>query len=193
VPPRASGSAWTGKGLSLTHAWKTLARAIAETGANAGLFKRLEAVPKTVRRHVSAELKRLGVLLRRLIFLIALRVEMAPVTPRPGTNYFEKTLGETQSKYTFSLVPTQANETPGFLRGPVTVPERGPALAAAPIVRWQAMPDTLKHANRRAKCLARTIQRWKANGEPKPTSCPSPERMPCTAPWPSSRAGSTSS
>jgi hypothetical protein len=80
-PPRASGSAWTGKGLSLTHAWKTLARAIAETAVNADLFKAPETVPKTVKRRVLAELKRLGVLLRRLIFLMALWVELAPVTP----------------------------------------------------------------------------------------------------------------
>jgi hypothetical protein len=80
-PPRASGSAWTGKGLSLTHAWKTLAHAIAETGVNADLFKAPETAPKTVKRRVLAELKRLGVLLRLLIFLKALRVELAPVTP----------------------------------------------------------------------------------------------------------------
>ncbi|KCZ46055.1 MULTISPECIES: hypothetical protein [unclassified Hyphomonas] len=166
--PRASGCAWTGKGLFLTHTWKTLARVIAETGVNADLFKAPETVPKTVKRRVSAELKRFGVLLRRLIFLMTFRVELAPVTPRPGSNHFEKAEGETQSKYTFSLVPTQADETPDFLRGPVTVPEREPSLAASLIARWQAMLDTLKHANRRAKCLARTIQRRKANGEPKP-------------------------
>ena len=69
----------------LTHTWKTLARVIAETGVNADLFKAPETVPKTVKRRVSAELKRFGVLLRRLIFLMTFRVELAPVTPRPGS------------------------------------------------------------------------------------------------------------
>jgi uncharacterized protein involved in cysteine biosynthesis len=67
----------------LLHAFRTIARAVAETGVNAGLFRHPELISKTVKRRVSAELKRLGVLLRRLIFLMALQVELAPLTPRP--------------------------------------------------------------------------------------------------------------
>jgi hypothetical protein len=42
------------------------------------------------------------------------------------------------------------------------------------------MLDTLKHHKRRAKCLARTIQRWQAPGEARPHVPPIPRshRMP---------------
>jgi uncharacterized protein involved in cysteine biosynthesis len=66
----------------ITHAFKTIARAVAEAGVNADLFKAPELIQKTLKRRVSAELKRLAVLLRRLIFLMALQVELAPVKPR---------------------------------------------------------------------------------------------------------------
>ncbi|MEZ5984792.1 MAG: hypothetical protein R3B94_02445 [Hyphomonas sp.] len=159
----------------LSHAWKTLAYAIAKVGVHADLHQVPERISKTMKRRVSAELKRLAVLLRRLIFLMALQVELAPVKPRIGSNYFEKTESEAKKKTcTFSLMPTVAGETPCFLRGPQTVPDRGPVLAEPLIDRWQAMLETLKNAQRRAKCLARTLQRHKAEGEPKPYIVPIP-------------------
>ncbi len=158
-----------------SHAWKTIGRAVAEAGLKAGLREVPEVISKSVKRRCMAELKRLGVLLRRLIFLMALHVQLAPVKPRLGSNYFEETEGETESKYTFSLVPTPASETPDFLRGPQIVPGRGPVLAAPLIDHWQAMMETLRDSERRAKCLARTLQRQKAGGEPKPFIVPIPK------------------
>ncbi|KCZ85964.1 hypothetical protein HAD_09765 [Hyphomonas adhaerens MHS-3] len=156
-----------------SHAYSTIARAVAEAGVNADLFKHPELIPKTLKRRVSAELKRLAVLLRRLIFLMALQVELAPVKPRPGSNYFEKAEGEPAArKVVFSVLPAPAGETPDFLDGPITVPTRGPVPAAPLIARWEAMLETLKFCNRRAKCLARTIQRWKADGEARPYIAP---------------------
>jgi len=160
----------------ITHAFKTIARAVAEAGVNADLFKHPELIPKTLKHRVSAELKRLAVLLRRLIFLMALQVELAPLVPRPASNYFEKSEGEpTARKAFFSVLPVPAGEAPDFLRGPITVPLRGPVPAAPLIARWEAMLDTLKHASRRAKCLARTLQRWKADGEARPYVAPIPK------------------
>nr|WP_321441415.1 hypothetical protein [uncultured Hyphomonas sp.] len=160
----------------ITHAFKTIARAVAEAGVNADLFKHPELIPKTLKHRVSAELKRLAVLLRRLIFLMALLVELEPVKPRTGSNYFEKSEGEPDArKAFFSVLPVPAGEAPDFLRGPLTVPTRGPVPAASLIARWEAMLDTLKHARRRAKCLARTIQRWKADGEARPYITPIPK------------------
>ena len=52
---------------SLSQAFNTLARAIAEAGVNVGLYKTPETISKSVNRRVRAELKRLAVLLRRLI------------------------------------------------------------------------------------------------------------------------------
>ena len=48
-------------------------------------------------------------------------------------------------------------------------------MPAAPLIaRWQAMLDTMKHHKRRAKRLARTIQRWQAAGEARPHVPPIP-------------------
>nr|WP_321440463.1 hypothetical protein [uncultured Hyphomonas sp.] len=160
----------------ITHAFRTIARAVAEAGVNADLFKHPELIPKTLKHRVSVELKRLAVLLRRLIFLMALQVELAPLVPRPASNYFEKSEGEPVArKAFFSVLPVPAGEAPDFLHGPIIVPTRGPVPAAPLIARWEAMLDTLKHARRRAKCLARTIQRWKAEGEARPYITPIPK------------------
>ena len=167
----------------ITHAFKTIARAVAEAGVNADLFKHPELISKTLKHRVSAELKRLAVLLRRLIFLMALQVEMAPVKPRLGSNYFEKSEGEPEArKAFFSVLPVPAGEAPDFLHGPINVPTHGPVPAASLIARWEAMLDTLKFCRRRAKCLARTIQRWKAEGEARPYIAPVPRTHAMPAP-----------
>jgi hypothetical protein len=61
---RASLSGMTDLTDFITHAFKTIARAVAEAGVNSDLFKAPELIQKTLKRRVSAELKRLAVLLR---------------------------------------------------------------------------------------------------------------------------------
>ena len=163
-----------------SQAWYTIARAIAEAGVNVDLFKTPETIAKSVNRKVRAELKRLAVLLRRLIFLEALQMELAPLKPRIGNNYYEPKQEDADYRYIFTMVPAPSGPCPHFMTGPVTLPIRGPVAAAPLIARWQAMLDTLKHHKRRARCLARTIQRWQAAGEAKPHVPPVPNthRMP---------------
>ncbi|MEO1964722.1 hypothetical protein [Hyphomonas sp.] len=157
-----------------SQAWYTLARAIAEAGVNADLYKTPETIAKSVNRRVRAELKRLAVLLRRLIFLAALQMELAPLTPRLGSNYYEPKQDDADYRYIFTMVPAPSRPCPHFLKGPVTPPTRGPVPAASLIARWQAMLNTLKYHKRRAKRLARTIQRWQAAGEARPHVPPVP-------------------
>jgi hypothetical protein len=78
-------------------AFYTIARAIAEAGVNVDLFKTPETIAKSVNRRVRAELKRLAVLLRRLIFLSALQMDLAPLTPR-----------------TAAIITTRRNRTPSI-------------------------------------------------------------------------------
>jgi hypothetical protein len=151
-----------------SQAFYTLARAVAEAGVNVDLFKTPETITKSVNRRVRAELKRLAVLLRRLIFLAALQMELAPLTPRVGSNYYEPKKPNSEYRYVFTMVPAPSRPCPHFMKGPVTVPSRGPVPAAPLIARWQAMLDTMKHHKRRARRLARTIQRWQAAGEARP-------------------------
>jgi hypothetical protein len=170
---------------------KRSAAALAMAGIRAGLREVPETISKTVKRRCQAELKGLGILLRRLIFLMALHVQLAPVKPRLGSYYFEQTEGETKSKYTFSLMPTQAGEAPDFLHRPIIVPTRAPMLAAPLIDRWQAMLEALQGAARNA--LPAHCSASKRRARRSPTSFPFQRPTPCTAPWPSSQAGSPSS
>ena len=71
-----------------SQAFYTIARAIAEAGVNADLFKTPETIAKSLNRRVRAELRRLAVLLRRLIFLAALQMELAPLPPREAAAAF---------------------------------------------------------------------------------------------------------
>ncbi|MCA8892906.1 MAG: hypothetical protein KDA56_14065 [Hyphomonas sp.] len=165
----------------LSQAWHTLVRAIAETGVKADLYKTPETIAKSLNRRVRAELKRLAMLLRRLIFLIALQMKLAPLKPRIGSNYYDPRKADAEYRYIFTMVPAPSRPCPHFMKGPVTVPLRGPVPAAPLIARWQAMLDTLKHHKRRARRLARTIQRcWQAAGEARPHVPPIPHahRMP---------------
>ena len=163
-----------------SQAFYKIARAIAEAGVNADLFKTPETIAKSLNRRVRAELRRLAVLLRRLIFLAALQMELAPLPPRTGSNYYEPKKPDADYRYVFTMLPAPSRPCPHFLKGPVVVPSRGPVPAAPLIARWQAMLDTLKHHKRRAKRLARTIQRWQAAGEARPHVPPIPrsQRMP---------------
>lgn len=147
---------------------------------NVDLYKTPETISKSVNRKVRAELKRLAVLLRHLIFLMAQQMELAPLTPRIGSSYYEPRKEDADYRYVFTMVPAPSRPCPHFLKGPVIVPTRGPVPAASVIARWNAMLDTLKHHKRRARCLARTIQRWQAAGEARPYVRPIPNthRMP---------------
>jgi hypothetical protein len=166
----------------LSQAFNTLARAIAEAGVKVGLFKTPETISKSLNRKVRAELKRLAVLLRRLIFLLALQMELAPLKARIGSNYYDPKKEEADYRYIFTMVPAPSRPCPHFLKGPVTLPVHGPVPAAPLIARWQAMLDTMKHHKRRAKRLARTIQRWQSAGEARPHVPPVPNTHRLPAP-----------
>jgi hypothetical protein len=109
-----------------SQAYYTIARAIAEAGVNVDLFKTPQTIAKSVNRRVRAELKRLAVLLRRLIFLAALQMDLAPLTPRIGSNYYEPKKEDAEYRYVFTMVPAPSRPCPHFMKGPVTVPSRGP-------------------------------------------------------------------
>lgn len=163
-----------------SHAWKTIAHALADAGVDADLDLNPETIRKSVRSRCLAELKRLSIMIRRLIFLMALQVELAPLVPRTGSNYFEPDAPPAPPHYTFQMIPAPARECPHFLRGPRIVPHRGPVPAAPLVARWLAILMVLKHSQRRAKRLARTIQRWRERREARPCilSIPGTHSMP---------------
>ena len=95
----------TGHTDSFSRAFSTLARATAEAGVNPDLYKKLRTISKSMNRRVRAELKRLAVLLRCLIFLAALRMELAPLTPRIGSNWYEPKKEDSDYRDFFNMVP----------------------------------------------------------------------------------------
>lgn len=157
----------------LREAWKTLAEAVVRAGVMAGLHGEPETLRKSVKRRCLARLKRLAVLLRRLILLMALALDLAPEPPRRGRNYFETDRKPSPKRHAFRLAPAPCTAPSWSVRGVFAVPARpGPVPAAPLIARWQAMLDVLKHCDRRARRLARTLARWRAGGEPRPVVLP---------------------
>ena len=157
----------------LRQSWHTLAHALAEAGVIAGLHASPATIAKKVKRRLASELRRLAVLLRRLIFLMALSMELAPSMPREGRNWFrpEDTRPKARRLF-FRLAPAPSGPFPDSLRPMQHIPQPGPVDAAPVTARWQAMLDVLKHARRRATRLARNIQRWQAAGVAKPYVLP---------------------
>ena len=82
--PRASLPGMTDLTDFLSLTWQTIGLAIAMAGFRAGLRDVPDTISKTMKRRCLAELKRIGIVLRRLIFLMALQVKLAPEKPRPG-------------------------------------------------------------------------------------------------------------
>lgn len=153
----------------ISQAFEAIARALAEVGVDANLHRRPVVISKSVKRRCLAELRRLTTLIRRLIFLMALSMELAPLTPREGRNYFrDEEVAPAPRRRGLRITPASPGAFPDNLQSlPVQRPA-GPVNAAPVIARWWAMLNALKHHERRAKYLARTLQRWRARREPRP-------------------------
>ena len=158
-----------------SHALHTIVYAVGRAAVEADLDRHPETIRKSVKRRCLSQLKRLAIIIRRLLFLMALQLELAPLKPCAGRNYFEAGKADAPKTHSFSLAPPPVGKCPDFLRGPQIVPHRGPVPAAPLIARVQAMLNALKHCERRAKGLARTLQRWQARGDSKPHILPIPK------------------
>jgi hypothetical protein len=151
----------------------TIARALAEAGVDANLHRAPARISKSVKRRCMADLKRLTLMIRRLIFLIALSMDLAPVKPRRASNYFETKAPAPQADtVSFRVAPASPGECPHFLRGPLMLPQPGLVDAAPVLARWTALLHVFKTHRRRARSLARTLARWQAAGEAKPVILP---------------------
>ena len=157
-------------------AFNTIARAVAELGVDADLDRKPLLIAKTVKRRCMGEMRRLSILIRRLIFLMALSVELGPLKPRPGGNWFRPEPDEGFPHYrALCLTPESSGVFPDTLRASSgALPRPGPVEAAPVLVRWRMLLEALKHRDRRAKRLARTLQRWKEKGEARPYVRPIP-------------------
>jgi len=155
------------------HARYLLAKAIAWAGICVNLHRGPETLSKTARRRCLAQLRQFGIMLRRLITLIALSTEPEPLEKREGRNWFREEAALPKPRcYTFRLVPSVPGLPPALLR-PAYDPLAPRSVPAAPVIaRWTALLDAVKHIDRKAARLARSLQRQRAAGLPRPYILP---------------------
>jgi len=147
--------------------------ALADTASRANLHLKPKTITKSLKRRCMAEMKVIAVLIRRLIMLMALSIQLAPLkprTPKPapkieGAEDVTASFGPQPSG--FSLAPPKAGPPMLCLSGVYVVPKR--SVDAAPVIaRLVTLIRILKNPEPHAKRLARTIQRWQAAGEARP-------------------------
>ena len=156
----------------------TLAMALAELGMETGLSGAPTLIRKGIKRRCMGQMKRLAVLIRRLIFLMALGLEAKPVVPRQGHNQVTPA-GRSGAACSgsirgLSVVPAcvrlRSNPSlPAFALAGRSGPSAGPMVPAAPALRrWQSLLHTLKHHEVYAQRLAKKLCAWKAQHAPAP-------------------------
>lgn len=154
-------------------------RGLAMATVEAGLDKPQETVACAIARRFSVRLRELEIILRRLMTLLALSLKLAPVQARNRPSLDgEGEPVQTKSQPLFSL----------SLSGPATVylmdgdalPQHNgapaqPVEAARLLRRFAAFARILRHPERYARRLARTLERRRKAGE-RPPICPLADR-----------------
>jgi len=146
-------------------------RSLAELIVWAGLHSKPETVSQAVARRVKAQMKTLETILRRLIMLIALSLTLAPMKPRgpkPAKDD-DQIVTKSHPPYSFGLsgqVQVYTLEGPAFPDGARCA--SGPVPTAALLRRYEAFARILRNPERYARSVARSLERLRAAGEPRP-------------------------
>ena len=159
-------------------AFRTVGDGLLRVVARANLHLKPETLTKSLKRRCLADLRQLSVILRRLIFLMALAIELAPARPRAakpaarpdGVEDVTASFGPQTGL--FGLAPRLSGPLPDCFRTCSGLRPGGPVAAAPLIARWIALHRVLQDPAAHARRLARTIRRWKARGETKPVVAP---------------------
>ncbi|MEZ5945809.1 MAG: hypothetical protein R3C13_12470 [Hyphomonas sp.] len=147
-----------------------------DVAARAELHLRPETLTKAARRRCMAGFRQIAVLVRRLIFLMALSMQVPPAAPRAAASVPQpvgKAPGALRApRYRLPLVPGLSGAFPERLRSVDRSLAAGPVAAAPALARWAALHRLMEHPERHALRLARTLQRWQAAGEHRPHIAP---------------------
>jgi len=158
--------------------FRAVSDAMIDAVGKAGLHLRPERLSRAAARRCGAAFRQLAAIVRRLIFLMALGIELAP--PRPGAGPRARgaaALPEGVEDVTasfgpqskgFRLAPRMSGLFPDHLR---TLSGPPPARSVSPrrlLAQWQALHAVLKDPEAHARRLARTLARWRKAGEPAP-------------------------
>ncbi|MEZ5953064.1 MAG: hypothetical protein R3C13_02045 [Hyphomonas sp.] len=136
------------------------------------------ALTKRMRRRCMAGMRQLTLILRRLLFLLALSIVLPPAKPRHRSGAACPD-GVEDVTATFrapvrgiALVPGLSGAFPERLRSLTRVIVSGPVPAAPVLARWAALHRILQAPDAHARRLAQTLRRWRLRGEPRPLVAP---------------------
>lgn len=152
-------------------------RAVQEVIGRDNLQLDPRTMPRSRRARANGRLKQIGVIVRRLILLMALALKPAPPAPRaPATpkdlpEGVELAIFPRVAQYCFTLMPAaQAPVQTGEVRDSSgsSPGQSGPVSTRPLIGRILALQRILNAPEAAARRLARTLERMKARGEPRP-------------------------
>ena len=142
-----------------------------------------DTITRTLKRRTMGRLKQLETIVRRLLFLMAMALKLAPVAPRPARPRVEPDLPEgtiiipIYSPYRpFKLITLVAVEGP-----PDALWRYGRALGRAnawPVYyRLARLRAILKDPGKYARRFARLLEKMRKNGTPAPVAMPAGENF----------------
>lgn len=152
--------------------------AMADAVGKAGLHLRPASLSRAAHRRCMKAFRQIAAIVRRLIFLMALQVELPPPRPRaprtaapqPGVEDVTASFGPQPRG--LRLAPRISGVYPECFRGVSGVRPGGPVPAGPLLARWAALHRVLKDPEASARRLACTIERWRKAGEPAPQCWP---------------------
>nr|WP_321439859.1 hypothetical protein [uncultured Hyphomonas sp.] len=152
-----------------------------DTLGEANLHLQPETITRTLHARVRAKLKVIETLLRRLILLLAMTLELAPVRPRaarPAAPLPEGVEDVTASfrahlppQYRMVLMPPPSR-APGEFSALAPARRTGPVLAMPLLRRAAGLLKVIKQPDAAARRMARLIERMKTRGDVRPYCLP---------------------
>jgi len=158
--------------------FRAAVNAMADAVAKANLHLRPERLSRSVRARCLASYRMIAAIVRRLVFLMALQVELPPVRERVpqarakivGAEDVTASFGP-QIK-AFQLSPRPYQPLPEGLERATRPVSMALPLAAPVIARWAALGRVLREPEVHARRLAFSLRRWREAGEPVPVCVP---------------------
>jgi hypothetical protein len=162
----------------LTHGLAAAQRALASVAELTQAHLNPNTLGRTLAQRARAELARLEIIIRRLLTLMALAIELAPVKPRSVTSGTPKSDAAEpicrKSVPGFSLTAKVLSafdpDASGLL--PCTIRASGPVPAAPILARLAVLQLLLAAPDAHARRLARTLARQRRAGEAAPIALP---------------------
>ena len=157
--------------------------ALTDIAAKANLHLKPETLTRSLKRRCMAQFRMLATLIRRLVFLMALALDVVPPQPEPEKAYprpegVEEGVADVTASFGpqgggLRLAPAISGAFPETVRCASGV-SAGPVSAVPVLARWAALQRVLEQPAEYAVRLAFTLARWRTAGEPCPVILPQP-------------------